>query len=140
MSVTNNGPSPAAGVVVTDTLPGGVTFVSASAGTAGTPSNNAGVVSLSIATLADGATATMTIEVDPTAAPGSTLIDSASATGQEADPNPANNSATLSTPVVGVSDLGIAATARAASVYVGQDLTYTLTATNHGPDQSPTRS
>jgi len=135
--LTNNGPSPAAGVELTDTLPAGVTYVSASAGMAGTPSNNSGVVSLSIATVADGATVTMTILVDTTAAPGSTLNDLAVATGLEADPDPADSSASVLTPVVGVSDLGIAATAPSASVYVGQNVTYTLTATNSGPDPEP---
>ena len=50
--------------------------------------------------------------VNPTAAPGSSLTDPASVTHQETDPDPANESATLVTPVQGVSDLGITATSQ----------------------------
>jgi len=46
----NFGPSSASSVVVTDTLPLGVTFVSASGGGA----NNSGVVSWTLGTLASG--------------------------------------------------------------------------------------
>ena len=47
VTVTNAGPSPASDVMVSDTLPVGVSFVSASGG----GSNNAGVVSWSIPSL-----------------------------------------------------------------------------------------
>ena len=81
--------------------------------------------------------ATMTIVTTPIALPGSTLVDSASASGQQADPDTANNSASVSTPMVGLSDLGIAVAAQPAEVYVGQDVIYTLTASNQGPDDEP---
>ena len=50
ISVTNFGPSSASGVVVTDSLPVGVTFVSASGGGL----NNSGVVNWSLGTLSNG--------------------------------------------------------------------------------------
>ncbi len=59
--VTNNGPSPASAITVTDTLPTTqLTFVSANS-TAGTFTNNNGTVSGTIATLAAGASATVTV-------------------------------------------------------------------------------
>jgi len=137
VAVTNAGPSSGTSVVVTDTLPAGVTFVSASSDQGVTPTFSDGAVTLTIATLNQGATANLMIEVDPTAEPGSTLTDTASVAGAEADTNPANNTATLVTPVEGVSDLGITAAAQPASAYVGHNVTYTLTISNQGPDDEP---
>ena len=51
ISVTNFGPSSASGVVVTDALPAGVSFVSAS----GNGINSGGVVNWTLGTLANGA-------------------------------------------------------------------------------------
>jgi uncharacterized repeat protein (TIGR01451 family) len=56
ISVTNFGPSSASSVTVTDTLPLGVTFVSASGGGA----NNSGVVNWSLGTLASGQVSNVT--------------------------------------------------------------------------------
>ena len=39
--------------------------------------------------------------------------------------------------MVGVSDLGISVTAQPGVVYVGQDVTYTVTVSNQGPDDEP---
>jgi expansin (peptidoglycan-binding protein) len=57
--VTNFGPSGASSVVVTDMLPLGVTFVSASGGGA----NTSGVVSWSLGTLANGQVSNVTVTV-----------------------------------------------------------------------------
>jgi len=137
VAVTNAGPSSGSNVVVTDSLPPGVTFVSAASDQGVTPTLSNGVVTLTIGTLNPNSTANLTIEVDPTAAPGSTLKDTASVAGQEADPNQANNTATLVTPVRGVSDLVVTAVAQPAAVYVGQNVTYTLTMSNQGPNDEP---
>jgi len=137
VAVTNAGPSSGSNVVVTDSLPLGVTFVSASSDQGVTPTFSNGVVTLTIPTLNPNATANLTVEVDPTVSAGSTLTDTASVAGQEADPNPANNTATLMTPVEGASDLAVTAAAQPAAVYVGQNLTYTLNVSNNGPDNEP---
>ena len=95
ITVTNNGPDAATNVTVTDSLPGaGATFVSASAGC----SVSLGTVTCLIGGLASGASATVTVMVNATAA--GTLIDKASASGSEADPNGANNSAIETTVVL----------------------------------------
>ena len=73
----------------------------------------------------------------PTASPGSTLVDSANAQGQQADPNTANNSASLSLPVRGVSNLSVTGSVQPGSGYVGQPMTYTIDVTNQGPNDEP---
>jgi uncharacterized repeat protein (TIGR01451 family) len=95
ITVTNNGPSAATGVTMTDPLPGTVTFVSA------TPSqgNCTGTttVTCSLGSLSNGGSATVTIVVTPNQAGG--ISNTASVTGNEADPNTNNNSATEPTTV-----------------------------------------
>ncbi|MGH8010180.1 MAG: choice-of-anchor P family protein, partial [Candidatus Binatia bacterium] len=66
LEVTNNGPDGADDVVVTDTLPAGVTFVSATP-TQGSCSQMAGVVTCNLGDLVNGGTATIAIVVTPTA-------------------------------------------------------------------------
>jgi uncharacterized repeat protein (TIGR01451 family) len=89
----NTGPASATNVGVTDTLPGGVTFGSAST-TQGSCSGSGPVV-CNLGTLASGATAVITITVTPTA-PGQ-ITNTANVTAAEADPDSANNTAALVT-------------------------------------------
>jgi uncharacterized repeat protein (TIGR01451 family)/CSLREA domain-containing protein len=86
ITVTNNGPDAAANVVVTDILPSGVTFVSASPGCV----HAAGVVTCNLGTIAVGDSVTITIVVTVTA-PG-TISNTATVTSDTLDPNTANNS------------------------------------------------
>ena len=137
VTVTNNGPSGATAVVLSDTLPTGVTLVSASTVSGVAPTVANGVVSVQFATLAAGSTATLTIAVNPTAQPGATLVDSATVQGVQADPDLSNNSDSLILPVRGLSDLAVRATATPGSGYVGQPLTYTIAVTNNGPLDEP---
>ena len=137
VTLTNAGPSPAAGVTLSDTLPSDVQFVSAVSDQNITPSYSAGVVTLSLPTFNVGATATLTIEVSPQAAPGSSLTDFASAIAQETNPLPTDGTATLITPVQGTSDLAITAASEQSSVYVGQNIQYQLNVTNNGPNDEP---
>lgn len=62
LTVTNVGPLPASGITLTDALPAGVTFVSASAG--GT--NASGSIIWSLGTLPNGAATNLTLTVTPT--------------------------------------------------------------------------
>ena len=76
--------------------------------------------------------------MDPTASPGSTLVDSASVAGQQPDPDLSNNDATLNLNVQNVSDLSVTATAQAGrGAPAGQPLTYTITVSNLGPADEP---
>jgi uncharacterized repeat protein (TIGR01451 family) len=110
LTATNNGPEAAPNVVVSDALPVGATAVSAAA--SGGSCVAAPTVSCNLGTLASGAKATVTLVVRMTSVGGKTdtaTIDSATldAAAQKAsgagDTNPANNSASTTTSVLGVS-------------------------------------
>src|SRR5207342_3150981 len=86
VTTSNAGPSSATGVVVTDTVPAGVTIVSTDGGTVG-----AGTVTWNIASLAVGASQSFTLTVTvPTSATG-TLLNIVSSTAATPDSNPGNN-------------------------------------------------
>jgi len=96
IGVSNAGPGPASAVDVSDVLPAGTTFVSA------TPSQGScsgtTTVTCALGTIASGGSATIALVVTPTA-PGP-LSNTASVTGTpEPDPNSQNNAATAAASV-----------------------------------------
>lgn len=99
LAVTNNGPSPATGVVVTDALPPGVKFKQANS-TAGTCSQSAGTVTCALGGLDVGATTTVTVNV---AAPSTAGIvtNTATVSSDQPDVFTDNNSSSNDTPVSG---------------------------------------
>jgi uncharacterized repeat protein (TIGR01451 family) len=94
ITVTNNGPDGATGVVMTDTLPPDVDFVSASPGC--TEVN--GIVTCSIGSILSGADAAVQIVISPTTV--ETVNNAAVAEGNEADPDPNNNETLEPTSVI----------------------------------------
>jgi uncharacterized repeat protein (TIGR01451 family) len=97
LNVFNNGPTVVAtGVRVTDMLPPGITLVSATA-TQGTCSGTDPVI-CSLGTLTMGGGAAVTIVVRPQA-PGE-IRNTVTLSGNEPDPDPSNNTATVLTLVV----------------------------------------
>ena len=134
IAVRNNGPSDATGVTLTDTLPPVVTFVSSTPG-APTCTHLAGVVTCNLGTLASGAQTVVTIEVVAPGTPG-TITNTASATANEADSVPGNNSDSESTQVIRQADLAVAKVDSLDPVNAGAQLAYTVTLTNNGPDSA----
>jgi uncharacterized repeat protein (TIGR01451 family) len=131
VTVANAGPSDATNVVLTDTLPAGVNFVSASAGCA----NAAGTVTCNLGTLASGTNTMIMIVVTPTAA--GMLTDTATVTAAESDPVPANNTAMETTTVVAQADLSVTKTDSPDPIILGTgDITYTVTVANAGPNDA----
>src|SRR5262249_23140498 len=92
LTVTNAGPGDASDVVVTDTLPSGETFASASPGC----SSSGQTVTCTAADLASRAKASLTLNVQ-VAAGTSSVPNNASVSSATADPNPANNTASVTT-------------------------------------------
>jgi uncharacterized repeat protein (TIGR01451 family) len=129
--VTNNGTGTASNGWLRDTLPTGVTFVSATS-TKGSCRESGGTVDCDFGTLARGADATITIKVTPTAS--GVITNMVNVTGSQHDPNSANNDAAIDTTVHSSADLRITKTDLPDPVVLGNDLTYTITVTNSGPD------
>ncbi len=95
VSLVNGGPDPAASVVVTDTLPAGVTFLS----TSGCDNDPNGVPSCVLGTLGASAGTSYTISVTVDAGPG-TISNTADVTAATTDPDMADNSSTVVTTVI----------------------------------------
>jgi uncharacterized repeat protein (TIGR01451 family) len=132
LSVRNLGPSAASNVIVTDTLPAGVTFVRAS-GNQWTCTRVAVTVTCTRSRLNAGTTRSIRIDVIAPSVPG-TLVNAAVVTSTTADPNPANNAASQTTTVQGAfADLSVTKTDSADPVNVGAPFSYTVTVRNAGP-------
>lgn len=95
VTVSNAGPQESVGVVVTDTLPTAVTFVS----TSGCAEDPAGVPTCSLGTIASGASAEYTVVVTVDGGTFGTLANSVSVTAVTEDPDDTNDSTGESTDV-----------------------------------------
>jgi uncharacterized repeat protein (TIGR01451 family) len=95
LTISNGGPSTATDVVVTITLPAGMTFVSAGS----TCSALGAVVTCTLGTLAPGATVSLTLIVAVASGISGTFTPVATVTSPTPDPNSANNSVSSPTTV-----------------------------------------
>ncbi|HVA30485.1 MAG TPA: DUF11 domain-containing protein [Gaiellaceae bacterium] len=98
MTVTNSGPSEDANVTVTDPLPGGNTYVSATA-TKGSCTGVAGVVNCAIGTMAADETVVITLVTKPSIT--GNQVNNAIVSGDLPETNTANNQASAAVLVVG---------------------------------------
>lgn len=143
--VTNQGNQAAADVTIRDTLPGGVTFESASDG--GTVSGNV-VTWPTLVSLQPGQSVSRTVTVTAPEEAGS-LVNRATSTTSTAESNQGNNFASATTTIVdedddmdgdgeteemGDSDVQVTVTPPSDPLIVGQPATFTIDTTNNGPE------
>ncbi len=131
LTVTNTGRDTATGVVITDTLPAGSTFVAASSDDGGSCSATAGVVTC----LLNDVIRNGVVHIDVSASPTSlaTMSNTASVTATELDSIQTNNQTTESLPVSPVADVGVSLVPSPDPVLVGGSLSYAVTLDNQGP-------
>jgi uncharacterized repeat protein (TIGR01451 family) len=130
VAVTNNGPSAAAGVVVSNLVPANTILVSAIP-SQGTVSSSGNTVVASLGTVPKSGNASIIISVRPTALGSILAVSKVSAV--QLDPLPANNTASFLTQVGPASDLLLTMTSLPSSIIVGSNITYQLTVLNLGP-------
>jgi uncharacterized repeat protein (TIGR01451 family) len=135
ITVTNNGPLTATGVTLTDVLPSNVTFVSAT--TSQGTTTGTGTVTCNFGSLANGASATLTLVVKTKAL--GTITNTVTVRAIEYDAGATggvptgNNSHTEVTTVNPKTNLSITNVVSPDPSVIGQDVTYTLVAKNLGP-------
>ncbi len=131
VGLTNNGPDTALSVTVTDQIPSGLLFTSATV-SVGSYATNSGI--WTVGNLAAGGSATLiiTARVAATSA-GLILTNTATAlTSGMGDTNAANDSASVLLTVLGA-DLGVTKTPDNTAPYPGSNVVYTIVLTNIGP-------
>ncbi len=131
MTATDQGPSPATGVVVSDLLPAGVAFASASDGC----TLSGQTVSCPVGDLAVGDSATRTVTVTvPAMLGGQRLQDTATVTGAEADLDLTNNSASVTTTVGAAADVRVVK--HQTVLHAGGEVTYSIDVIDDGPSDA----
>src|SRR5690606_6555956 len=144
ITVTNNGPTNVVGATVTDVLPAGLMFVSASnnplpSGASSSldvvsvdPINGGGNLGWTVS-IPNGAS--IVYSVTTNVLPGRTgnVVNTATVSHPSiSDPNPANNSSTDTNTPAPEADLAVVK-ALTSAIVPGQPVTYTVTVTNIGP-------
>jgi choice-of-anchor C domain-containing protein len=135
LTESNAGPNTALAPTITDTLPAGQSFVSSDAGCTAALQ----VVTCNTADLPSGSSDTIhiTASTAPTASPLYAPVmqtNSATVSSTTPDPGPGANTATAVVTVVPAADLTLSKSGSPNPVIGGQQLVYTLTGTNNGPD------
>jgi uncharacterized repeat protein (TIGR01451 family) len=134
-TVTNAGPNTALAVQLTNLMPADVEVVSASSDL-GVASVSGSLVTCAIPALGAASKATLTVAVKPLVA--GAVAASASAVSAEVDLNPANNVASASANAqLPSADFSVAVAPPLSLVVVqGSNVTYTISATNLGPENA----
>jgi uncharacterized repeat protein (TIGR01451 family) len=144
ITITNNGPNAALGVVITDTLPAGSTFISITQ-TSGTDNfslaqSGGSVTEHASANVASGSSDTFSVVVFAPSSlnNGAAFNDTTSVSATNPDPNSANNSVTVTGSIVNTnSNADLAVTVSGpVSASEGNTVTYNITSTNSGPSSA----
>ncbi len=137
ITVTNNGPSDASSVSLTDTLPAGTTFVSLQQSSGPTFNCTTGAtITCSIGTLTNGSSASFTLTVAISSGATGTLSNTANVASTTPDGNSGNNSSTAPTTVTTSADLSVVKTGPIGVVATGFDVVYNISVANSGPSDA----
>jgi uncharacterized repeat protein (TIGR01451 family) len=137
MTVSNSGPDTALNVLLTDQLPDGVTYISATP-TQGSCAEEDGVVTCGLGDLASGSSAA--VELVVSGATAGLITNEALVSADGVDPDLSGNSATEETTIAQApepepeADLGLIMEDSADPVSERDEVTYMATVTNAGPD------
>ena len=126
ITVTNNGPSNATDVVVSDTIPEGMNVSSSDA-------NYIGNGVWNISSIGVGSENAVTLTLYATANALGSLSNEINVISNEYDSNVANNKADLTVNAIPVYNLKINSVATASSVKIGDSFNFTVTVINEGP-------
>src|SRR5262249_10917543 len=128
-----NGPSTMTGASVSDPLPAGTTFVSATGGAVYDAGTNSVVFTTGTLAPSDTTSFQVTLAISPTAT--GTLSNTATVTapGGVTDPDPGDNSSTDTDTLTPQADLSITKSDGKNNAVPGASTTYTITVTNNGP-------
>src|SRR5207248_1868624 len=132
LTVTNNGPSDATGVSLSDAIPTGTSFVSATGGDA----LAAGVVGWNLISITNETDTTDTHALSLHDALPIYISNTASTTSGVFDPDTSDNTATELTTVNTSANLALTKSDSPDPVLAGNNITYTLTVTNNGPSDA----
>jgi LPXTG-site transpeptidase (sortase) family protein len=140
VTVFNHGPSDATNVSISDVLPAEVTYVSSDAAC----SQASGTVTCTVASLVNGASASfnITVTVNDASNPFTNSAQVSASDQPDIDSTPNNGTgngeddqASVTEPL-GSADLSLTKIVDDSTPQVGQDVTFTITITNDGPDQA----
>ena len=136
--VRNGGPSPASNIILTINPDANTTLKSITTQPGWSCSGTVSIV-CNLDNLSAGAELTVTVFSTPnTGSAGATLTSAASVTGDDTDPDPSNNDASVDTVVnsnpVESADLVVTMSDNPDPVTIGNRLRYTITVNNSGPD------
>ncbi|MFN7941247.1 MAG: proprotein convertase P-domain-containing protein [Thermoanaerobaculia bacterium] len=138
ITASNAGPDPVVGGTVADTFPAVLTCTWTCVGAGGGTCTAAGAGNISdTVNLPAGGSVTYTASCTISAAATGSLANTASVSSAVTDPVPGNNSATDTDTLTPQADLSITKTDGVATAVPGQSVTYTITASNPGPSNSP---
>jgi len=137
VSITNLGPDDSAPITLSDPIPAGMTFVSATPPGCTTPAvGSGGTITCAIATLTAGSSTNFTFvfHIPPQTPPGTTFVNTATASSAT-DPTDENNAgvAATSTPPAATGDMSISKDGPS-SAAPDTDVVYTINVINTGPD------
>ncbi|SIT89290.1 conserved repeat domain-containing protein [Microbacterium sp. RU33B] len=136
LSIANAGPNTATDVVVTDQLPPGVAFVSATT-PQGSCAAAGSVVTCRLGSVPNGSTVDVEVVVAvPADSTATSVVNVASVSSTTADLDPGNDAAGGSVVLTREASLRVTKTASPTAVAPGAATTFTVTATNDGPSDA----